>query len=156
MTNFVYVCESIKDSNVMCNDNKKALRASDILYVNRLTNVVYQDGEILETTYRKAKKDTLTEAIFDVFARMLTRSGDERKVLYHLIFDKAEYTKNSLSKHLSAIYFKSERTYQRAIDDLLNRRFIQQSKSRILKVPIDYDLSLLDLENVKSIIIHIN
>ena len=108
MTNFVYVCESIKDSNVMCNDNKKALGASDILYVNKLTNVVYQDGEILETTYRKAKKDTLTEAIFDVFARMLTRSGDERKVLYHLIFDKAEYTKNSLSKHLSAIYFKSE------------------------------------------------
>lgn len=140
----------------MCNDNKKALVASDILYVNRLTNVVYQDGEILETTYRKAKKDTPTEAIFDLFARMLARSGDERRVLYHLIFDKVEYTKNSLSKHLSALYCKSEKTYQRAIDDLLNRRFIYQSKSRIIKVPIDYNLALLDLDNVKSIIIHIS
>ena len=48
----------------MCNNNKKTLNQSDILYVNRLTNVVYQDGEILETNVNKSKKATHIETIF--------------------------------------------------------------------------------------------
>lgn len=140
----------------MNDNNKKTLNEADILYVNRLTNTVYIDGEVLETSVKEPKKNLHIETIFDIFARILTKSGEERKVLYHTIFDKAEYNKNTLSKHLSALYNKSERTYYRAIDYLLSRRIIYQTKSKILKVPIEYDLSILDLDEVKSIIIHIN
>ena len=138
-------------------DNKRpSLANSDILYVNRLTNKVYKDGDILETYVKKSKKALPRETIFDIFARILTRCGEERKVLWHLMFDKEEYNKNSLAKALSNLYGKSNRTYIRAIDELLKRKIIIQTKNKILEVPIDYDLSLIDLENVKSIIVHIN
>ena len=130
-------------------------KTPDIMYVNRLSNVVYKDGEILETFIAKAKKDTPRDAIFDVFARVIAKNGEQRKVLYHLMFDKEEYTTNSLSKKLSELYGKSNRTYQRAVENLNLRRIIKYDKHRILKLPIDYDLSLLDLDSVKSVIIHI-
>jgi len=140
----------------MCNNNKKTLNQSDILYVNRLTNVVYQDGEILETNVHKSKKATHIETIFDIFARILTRCGEERKILWHIIFDKEEYNKIKLADMLEKLYDKSSRTYLRSINEMIKRRIIIQSKHKVLKVPIEYDLSLLDLDNVKSIIIHIN
>ena len=130
-------------------------KTPDIMYVNRLSNVVYKDGEILETFIAKAKKDTPRDAIFDVFARVIAKNGEQRKVLYHLMFDKEEYTTNSLSKKLSELYGKSNRTYQRAVENLNLRRIIKYDKHRVLKLPIDYDLSLLDLDSVKSVIIHI-
>lgn len=131
-------------------------KTPDIIYVNRLANVVYKDGEILETFINKAKKDTPRDAIFDIFARIITRNSEQRKVLYHLIFDKEEYTANALSNKLAKLYNKSARTFQRAIDYLYVRKIIRADRHRILKVPIDYDLSLLDLDKVKSVIIHIN
>lgn len=128
----------------------------DIIYVNRLTNVCYRDGDILETSYTKTKKDTPRDIIFDIFARILTKNGEQRKVLYHLIFDKEEYNRNNLCKKLSTLYGKSTRTYERAIDYLFGKKLLRTDRNKTIKVPIDYDLSLLDLENVKSIMIHIN
>lgn len=128
---------------------------NDILYVNRLSNTVYKDGEILETIYAPKKNDTIKETIFEIFSRLLTRNGEQRKVLYHLMYDIAEYNKNSLSKHLKDLYGKSEKTYTRAIDHLIVRKIININKQKILQMNIDYNLSLLDLENTKSIIIHI-
>ena len=136
----------------MANDIKN----SDILYVNKLTNVIYQDGEILETSVKKDKKETQRDTIFDIYARMLVKSSEQRKVLYHIIFDKEEYTRNKLCIKLSQLYGKSSRTYERAIDYLFGRRIIRADRHKILKVSIEYDLSLLDLDSVKSIIIHIN
>lgn len=128
---------------------------NDILYVNRLSNIVYKDGEILETIYAPKKNDTIKETIFEIFSRLLTRNGEQRKVLYHLMYDIAEYNKNSLSKHLKDLYGKSEKTYTRAIDHLIVRKIININKQKILQMNIDYNLSLLDLDNTKSIIIHI-
>ena len=85
-------------------DNKRpSLANSDILYINRLTNRVYKDGDILETYVKKAKKALPRETIFDIFARILTRCGEERKCLWHLMFDKEEYTKNGLAKALNVV-----------------------------------------------------
>lgn len=128
---------------------------NDILYVNRLSNTVYKDGEILETIYTPKKNDTIKETIFEIFSRLLTRNGEQRRVLYHLMYDVAEYNKNSLSRHLKDLYGKSEKTYTRAIDYLIVRKIININKQKILQMNIDYNLSLLDLENTKSIIIHI-
>lgn len=135
---------------------KDSLSNKDILYVNRLLNIVYSDGEILETNISRIKKETPKETIFDIFARILTKNSEQRKVLYHITFDKEDYTRISLCKRLSLLYGKSDRTYSRAIDYLFGKRIIIQNKHRILKVPIEYDLSLLDLDNVKSVMIHIN
>lgn len=135
---------------------KDSLSNKDILYVNRLLNIVYSDGEILETNISRIKKETPRETIFDIFARILTKNSEQRKVLYHITFDKEDYTRISLCKRLSLLYGKSDRTYSRAIDYLFGKRIIIQNKHRILKVPIKYDLSLLDLDNVKSVMIHIN
>lgn len=135
---------------------KDSLSNKDILYVNRLLNIVYSDGEILETNISRIKKETPRETIFDIFARILTKNSEQRKVLYHITFDKEDYTRISLCKRLSLLYGKSDRTYSRAIDYLFGKRIIIQNKHRILKVPIEYDLSLLDLDNVKSVMIHIN
>ena len=126
---------------------------SDILYVNRLSNTVYKDGEILETVYAAKKTDTIKDTIFEIFSRILTRNGEQRKVLYHLMYDIAEYNKNSLSKHLKELYGKSDKTYTRAIDYLISRRIINITKYKVLQMNIDYNLSLLDLDETKSIII---
>lgn len=129
--------------------------ADDIIYVNRLRDIVYRDGEILETDIKKSDDDTIEDTIFDIFSRLLIKSGEQRKAFYHIIFDKKEYTKNTLSKHLKDLYGKSERTYIRAIEYLYKKRIIYNDKYGKIHVPLDYNLSLLDLDNVKSIIIHI-
>lgn len=129
--------------------------ADDIIYVNRLRDIVYRDGEILETDIKKSDDDTIEDTIFDIFSRLLIKSGEQRKAFYHIIFDKKEYTKNTLSKHLKDLYGKSERTYIRAIEYLYKKRIIYNDKHGKIRVPLDYNLSLLDLDNVKSIIIHI-
>lgn len=142
----------INDSNDMANDIKN----SDILYINRLTNTIYKDGDILESSIKKDKKDTQRDIVFDIFARILVKSSEQRKVLYHVIFDKQEYTRKILSNKLSELYGKSARTWERAIDYLFGRRILRADRNRIITIPIDYDLSLLDLDSVKSVIIHIN
>ena len=142
----------INDSNDMANDIKN----SDILYINRLTNTIYKDGEILESSIKKDKKQTQQDTIFDIFAKILVHNFEQRKVLYHVIFDKEEYTRKALSNKLSILYEKSPRTYERAIDCLFGRRILRVDRNKVIKVPIEYDLSLLDLDSVKSIVIHIN
>lgn len=136
----------------MANDIKN----SDILYINRLTNTIYKDGDILESSIKKDKKDTQRYIVFDIFARILVKSSEQRKVLYHVIFDKQEYTRKTLSTRLSELYGKSTRTWERAIDYLFSRRLLRADRYKIITVPIEYDLSLLDLDSVKSVIIHIN
>lgn len=137
-------------------DNKtKSIHNADILYVNKLTNTLYIDGDILETNISRAKNDLPRDTIFDIFARIITKNGEQRKVLYHLLFDKAEYNKSTLCKKLSVLYGKSSRTYERALDYLYGKRIIYNDRNKIIHVALDYDLSLLDLENVKSVIIHI-
>ena len=142
----------INDSNDMANDIKN----SDILYINRLTNTIYKDGDILESSIKKDKKDTQIDIVFDIFARILVKSSEQRKVLYHVIFDKREYTRKTLSTKLSELYGKSPRTWERAIDYLFSRRILRADRNKVITVPIEYDLSLLDLDSVKSVIIHIN
>ena len=138
-------------------DNKnKSINNADILYVNRLTNTVYVDGDILETNINKSKKELPRDTIFDIFARIITKNGEQRKALYHLLFDKEEYNKSTLCKKLSMLYGKSSRTYERALDYMFGKRIIYNDRHKIIRVTIDYDLSLLDLDNVKSVIIHIN
>lgn len=132
------------------------LNKADIIYVNRLLNIVYKDGDILETTIAKIKKETPRETIFDIFARILTKSSEQRKVLYHLIFDKEDYTRPALCKRLNLLYGKSDRTFHRAIDYLFGKKIIYQDRHKILRVPVEYDLSLLDLDNIKSVMIHID
>ena len=151
MTFFVYICE-VDIKNKVMNPNQKQ---SDVLFINRLTNVVYRDGEILETIINKKKNDTIKDVIFDIFARVITRNGEERKVLYHIIFDKEDYTNKKLTERLSQLYGKSTKTYQRAIDSLCIRKIIKHNRHKVVKAMTDYDLSLLDLDDVKSIIIHI-
>lgn len=129
--------------------------ADDIIYVNRLRDIVYRDGEILETDIKKSDDDTIEDTIFDIFSRLLIKNGEQRKAFYHIIFDKKEYSKNTLSKHLKDLYGKSERTYIRAIEYLYKKRIIYNDKHGKIRVSLDYNLSLLDLDNVKSIIIHI-
>lgn len=151
MTFFVYICEvDIKDK--VMNPNQKQ---SDVLFINRLTNIVYRDGEILETIINKRKNDTIKDVIFDIFARVITRNGEERKVLYHIIFDKEDYTNKKLTERLSQLYGKSTKTYQRAIDSLCLRKIIKHNRHKVLNAMTDYDLSLLDLDDAKSVIIHI-
>lgn len=136
----------------MANDIKN----SDILYINRLTNTIYKDGDILESSIKKDKKDIQRDIVFDIFARILVKSSEQRKVLYHVIFDKQEYTRKTLSAKLSELYGKSTRTWERAIDYLFSRRILRADRYKVITVPIEYDLSLLDLDSVKSVIIHIN
>ena len=128
--------------------------ADDIIYVNKLRNIVYKDGEILETDVKKSD-DNVEDTIFDIFSRLLIKNGEQRKAFYHVVFDKKEYTKSTLSKHLVELYGKSERTYARAIEYLYKKRILYNNKYGKINVSLDYNLSLLDLENVKSIIIHI-
>lgn len=132
------------------------MKTPDIIYANKLTNVILKDGEILETVIKRNKKDLPNETIFDIFARIITKNGEQRKVLFHVIFDKEEYNRYSLSKKCSLLYGKSDRTYQRAIDYLFGRKIIYQDRYKTLKVPVEYNLSLLDLDKVKSVIIHID
>lgn len=132
------------------------MKTPDIIYANKLTNVILKDGEILETVIKRNKKDLPNETIFDIFARIITKNGEQRKVLFHVIFDKEEYNRYSLSKKCSLLYGKSDRTYQRAIDYLFGRKIIYQDRHKTLRVPVEYDLSLLDLDKVKSVIIHID
>lgn len=151
LTFFVYICQvDIKDKVMNPNPTQ-----SNVIFVNRLTNIVYKDGEILETIINKKKDSTPKDVIFDIFARVITRNGDERKVLYHVIFDKEDYTNKTLTEKLSKLYAKSTKTYQRAINSLCLRRIIKHNKNKVIKSMIDYDLSLLDLDDVKSVIIHI-
>lgn len=152
LTFFVYVCNHNNKVSVM----KDNLNACDIIYVNRLTNVVYKDGDILETTIKTVTKDSRRDTIFDLFARVLVKNVEQRKALYHIMFDKEEYTRNKLCKKLSLLYNKSDKTYQRALDYLFGRRIIYQDRYKILHTPIEYDLALLDLDNIKSIMIHID
>ena len=56
----------------MANDIKN----SDILYINRLTNTIYKDGDILESSIKKDKKDTQRDIVFDIFARILVKSSE--------------------------------------------------------------------------------
>ena len=134
--------------------------ADDIIYVNKLRNIVYKDGEILETDVKKSN-DNIEDTIFDIFSRLLIKNGEQRKAFYHVVFDKKEYTKSTLSKHLVELYGKSERTYARAIEYLYKKRIRLMHISDVFRrygkinVSLDYNLSLLDLDNVKSIIIHI-
>ena len=128
--------------------------ADDIIYVNKLRNIVYKDGEILETDVKKSD-DNIEDTIFDIFSRLLIKNGEQRKAFYHVVFDKKEYTKSTLSKHLVELYGKSERTYARAIEYLYKRRIFYNNRYGKINVSLDYNLSLLDLDNVKSIIIHI-
>lgn len=156
MTNFAYNCRSIKVKDDMETKDKTGIGYADILYVNKLTNTCYKNGEILETNIVLNKKDkTAKEAIFDIFARMLTKNGEQRKVLYHIMFDAYLYNSSTLSTKLSYTYGKSERSYRRAIEYLLNKKVIQ-IKDKKFVVNIDYNLALLDLDEVKSIIIHLN
>lgn len=129
---------------------------ANILYVNRFENKVLVDGEILETHVAKSKKDSPRDTIFDIFARILVKNKEQRKVLYHVMFDKEDYTNKKLCDKLQLLYGKSARTYQRAIDYLCSIRIIKHNRYKVLKVNADYDLSLLDLDNFKSIIIHID
>ena len=129
--------------------------ADDIIYVNKFRNIVYKDGEILETDVKKSD-DNVEDTIFDIFSRLLIKNGEQRKAFYHVVFDKKEYTKSTLSKHLAELYGKSERTYVRAIEYLYKRRILYTDRYGKINVSLDYNLSLLDLDNVKSIIIHIN
>lgn len=131
------------------------VKAHDIIYANRLTNIVYYDGDILETNLINKDKDNKREHIFDVFARVLVRNNEQRKVFHHIMFDKEAYTRQKICKKCSLLYNKSEKTFQRAVDGLFGKRIITQDKYKILHVPIEYNLALLDLDNVKSIIIHI-
>lgn len=133
-----------------------SVKSCDILYYNRLTNVVYKDGEILETNISHSNKDTRRDTIFDLFVRILVKNSEQRKILYHVMFDKESYTRAKLCKKLSLLYDKSEKTYSRALDYLYAKRIIIQDRYKTLRVPIEYNLALLDLDNVKSIIIHID
>ena len=120
----------------MANDIKN----SDILYINRLTNTIYKDGDILESSIKKDKKDTQRDIVFDIFARILVKSSEQRKVLYHIIFDKQEYTRKTLSIRLSELYGKSARTWERAIDYLFSRRILRADRHKVITVPIEFTL----------------
>lgn len=128
--------------------------ANNILYVNKYTNTCYNEEQILETNIKSAKDKTTVDTIFELYARLLTRSEEQRLVFYHLTFDKDAYSVSKLIKVLSEKYNKSDRTYRRAIEYLLRRRIIYV-KDTILYINMDYNLSVLDLEKVKGIMIHI-
>ena len=151
MTNFAYIA-FIKDKTLNFNNE---VMSNEILYVNKLRDVFYKDGEILETDINRPKDITMQNLIFDVFARILVKNAEQRKALYHLMFDKVAYNRNSICKKLSNLYGKSDRTYSRALDYLYSKKLIY-NKDGIIEVSVLYDISLLDLDNVKSIIIHIN
>lgn len=126
----------------------------DILYVNSLTNVCYNASEILELNIRRGGDETVPELIFNLYAKILTKCNEQKLVLYHLTYDKVAYTVAKLIKVLSASDTKSERTYRRAVEYLLKKRIIKV-RDNILEVNVDYNLALLDLDNVKGIMIHI-
>lgn len=127
---------------------------NNILYVNKYTNICYNEEQMLETNIKCAKDKDNVETIFDLYVRLLTKNGEQRAVFYHLTFDKEAYTVSKLIKVLCDKYDKSDRTYRRAIEYLMRRRIIY-IKDTILNINMDYNLAVLDLEKVKGIMIHI-
>lgn len=128
--------------------------SNNILYVNRYTNVCYKENEILELNIQKDKDELIKDAIFNLYCRLLTRSGEQRLVFYYLTYYNDEYSIAKLIRVLSNKYGKSERTYRRAIDNMMNRRVLYV-KNNILFINMDYNLSILDLDNIKSIMVHV-
>lgn len=125
-----------------------------ILYVNRYTNVMYNENDLLELNIKKKSSELTSEAVFNLYAKILLKNYEQRLVFYHLTYDKEAYTINKLCKFLESKYDKSDRTYRRAIDYMFNKGIIK-SDNKILYIHPDFNLSLLDLDNVKSIMIHI-
>ena len=71
-----------------------------------------------------------------------------------ILYVKEEYTIAKLCKFLESKYDKSERTYRRALDVMFGKGLLKLN-NRVLYIHPDYNLSLLDLDNVKGIMIHI-
>lgn len=127
---------------------------ANILYVNRLTNQCYVDGEILELTRHTKPNESIKDTVFDLFAKYLTRCEEQKEVYHYLMYEQNTISVPNLCKILSQRSNKSERTYRRAIDNLRRGKIIIISHS-IISCNIDYDISLLDLDDAKSLIIHI-
>ena len=125
-----------------------------ILYVNRYTNIVYNENDLLELDIKKKSKELISEAVFNLYAKVLLNNHEQRLIFYHLTYDKEEYTIVKLCKFLESKYDKSERTYRRALDAMFSKGLIKIN-NRVLYIHPDYNLSLLDLDNVKGIMIHI-
>lgn len=125
-----------------------------ILYVNRYTNIVYNENDLLELDIKKKSKELISEAVFNLYAKVLLNNYEQRVIFYHLTYDKEEYTIVKLCKFLESKYDKSERTYRRALDVMFGKGLLKLN-NRILYIHPDYNLSLLDLDNVKGIMIHI-
>lgn len=125
-----------------------------ILYVNRYTNIVYNENDLLELDIKKKSKELISEAVFNLYAKVLLNNHEQRIIFYHLTYDKEEYTIAKLCKFLESKYDKSERTYRRALDVMFGKGLLKLN-NRVLYIHPDYNLSLLDLDNVKGIMIHI-
>jgi len=125
-----------------------------ILYVNRYTNIAYGEKDLLELDVKKHSKELISEAVFNLYAKVLVSNYEQRLVFYHLTYDKEEYTITKLCKFLESKYDKSDRTYRRAIDVLFGKGILKMN-NRILYIHPDYNLSLIDLDDVKGIMIHI-
>jgi hypothetical protein len=150
LTNFAYIWDSHKFNADMSNN----VANDKILYVNRYTNVIYNENDLLELDVKKKSKEVISEVVFNLYSKVLLNSYEQRLVFYHLTYDKEEYTITKLCKFLENKYDKSERTYRRAIDTMFGKGLLKLN-NRILYIHPDYDLSLLDLDNVKGIMIHI-
>lgn len=125
-----------------------------ILYVNRYTNIVYNENDLLELNIKKNSQKLISEEVFNLYSKVLLNNYEQRLVFYHLTYDKEAYTINKLCKFLESKYDKSDRTYRRAIDAMFGKGLLKVN-NRILYIHPDYNLSLLDLDNVKGIMIHI-
>lgn len=128
--------------------------SNNILYVNRYTNVCYKENEILELNVQSGHDELVKDTIFNLYVRLLTKSGEQRLIFRYLLDHKEEYSIAKLIKVLSNDYGKSERTYRRAIENMI-KRHILYVRNGILMINMDYDLSILDLDNIKSIMVHV-
>lgn len=131
------------------------LDTANIIYANKYTNVCYTDGEILELIRRKRDNESIKDVIFDLYAKFITRCIEQYHIYKFLTYEESQISVAKLCKILGERYNKSDRTYRRSIDNLVKAKIIFVDKG-IISLNIDYDLSLLDLNDTKSLIIHIN
>lgn len=150
-----YICGKYNKVDVMNNCIDCRSETSRVMYVNQFANIFYNANEILDLNLKSsASANSPIDTIFNLYCRILTRSEEQRLVFYHLTYDKESYTISKLIKLLSDKYNKSERTYRRAIDYLIRRKIIG-IRNNILEIKLEYNLSVLDLDNIKGIMIHI-
>lgn len=128
------------------------MKPGNTIYANKDNNICYKDDEIFETSI---ECNNAHDAIVSLFCRIFCTNIIETIILTTMYSTNTDWTIVSLCSYLAEHHNKSSRTFRRSINNMIDKGVIIYNKGQISICP-DCDISPYDLDNVKSIIIHIN